>query len=353
MAWIKRNLYFLIGSVAALALMGLAGFYLYSKWQANNDILDQLNAQCAELERLNQDKPHPGSGKVDNVKTAKEQQQQLRDFIAKARKNFQTIPRVPDAPKVGSQEFISALRQTISDLQHQATNASVGLPPNYSFSFEAERTLVTFGSGSLEPLSVQLGEVKAICDILIQAKVNSLDDIRRERIAAEDGSGPQTDYLAEKTITNDLAILTPYEITLRCFSSELALVLSGFASSPYGFLVKTINVEPAPVTAETPVAPVAAVVPVQPFVPQPTLPKTEGMNADQQFAQRYGISPGGGPRGRGGFTPPPPQQPVYVPPVAAAPSAGTTSRGGLPTVLDEKQLKVTLMVNLVKLTPTK
>ena len=39
MDWIKRNLYFVIGSLAALVLMGLAGYYLYSKWQLNNEVL--------------------------------------------------------------------------------------------------------------------------------------------------------------------------------------------------------------------------------------------------------------------------------------------------------------------------
>ena len=52
MLWIKRNLYFLIGSVVALALMGAAGWYLYSKWQLNNEIVEKLNAEYAELQRL-------------------------------------------------------------------------------------------------------------------------------------------------------------------------------------------------------------------------------------------------------------------------------------------------------------
>ena len=43
MDWIKRNLYFLIGSLVALALMGLAGWYLYSKWQLNNEFLGKLD----------------------------------------------------------------------------------------------------------------------------------------------------------------------------------------------------------------------------------------------------------------------------------------------------------------------
>ena len=62
MAWVKRNLYFLIGALAALALLGLAGWILYANWQHNNEVLDKLNADYAELTRLNQQNPHPGAG---------------------------------------------------------------------------------------------------------------------------------------------------------------------------------------------------------------------------------------------------------------------------------------------------
>ena len=65
--------------------------------------------------------------------------------------------------------------------------------------------------------------------------------------------------------------------------------------------------------------------------------------------RRYGIGPEGrGPVNR--YNPPPPP-PVVTPNPAAAPA--TTPRGGLPTVLDEKKLKVTLTVDVVKLLPSK
>src|SRR5204862_6259930 len=111
---------------------------------------------------------------------------------------------------------------------------------------------VSFAAGSLVPLSVQLGEVKTICDVLFQAKVNSLDSLRRESISADDANSTQgqTDYISRHSVTNELAVLSPYEITFRGFSSELAAVLAGFASSPRGLIVKTINVEPAPTASE-------------------------------------------------------------------------------------------------------
>jgi hypothetical protein len=163
MSWIKRNLYFFIGSIVAVVLMGLAGFYLYSKWQLNNEIMEKLNQDYAELQRLNQENPHPGSGQVDNIKAAKQQQEQLRQLVQKIREHFERIPAIPDlGTNVTSQEYKSALDRTIAQLQRDATNASVILPPDYSFSFTAQRPRVTFAPGSLEPLSVQLGEVKAI-----------------------------------------------------------------------------------------------------------------------------------------------------------------------------------------------
>jgi hypothetical protein len=354
MDWIKRNLYFLIGSLVALALMGLAGWYLYSKWQSNNDILGKLDEQYAKLKRLSEQNPHPGApGKVDNIKIAKDQQQELRDYIKKARTFFQLCPAIPapESGKLTSQEFSSALSRTIDQMQHEATKASVGLPPNdsknntYSFSFAAQKESLAYLPSSLVPLSHQLGEVRAICSVLFAAKINSLDNLRRERVSDDDLKGPQTDYLTEKSETNALAVLTPYEVTFRCFSSELGAVLAGFASSPCGMIiVKTINVEPAP-AIETPMEPVPspmAAVPTYapPPPPRPNQPPRGGM--DESMASRYGLRG----RPRPAPTPQPTPQPVQYTTVPAA-------RGGLQVVLDEKQLKVTLMLYVVKLAPAK
>ena len=139
---------------------------------------------------------------------------------------------------------------------------------------------------------MQLAEVKAICAVLIQAKVNSLDNIRRERVSDDDLKGPQTDYLTEKSVTNELAVLSPYEVTFRCFSSELAAVLAGFAASPCGLLVKTINVESAPAAAAgtDAFAPGVTATPYAPPMPSPGASPT----MEARMAERYGM------RGRAG-----------------------------------------------------
>jgi hypothetical protein len=357
MDWIKRNLYFLIGSLVALALMGLAGWYLYSKWQLNNEIVGKLEEQYSKLKDLNNQNPHPGQGEVDNIKAAKEQQKEMLAYIQKARQYFQLCPPipVPESGKLTSQEFSSALSRTLDQMQRDATKASVTLPPKdstgqqYSFSFAAQSKSLAYAAGSLAPLSGQLAEVKAICAVLVQAKVNSLDNIRRERVSEDDLKGPQTDYLTEKSVTNELAVLSPYEVTFRCFSSELASVLAGFAASPCGLVVKSINVESAPAAGAgtEPMGPAVSATPYAPPGPSPAAPAS---SAEARMAERYGVRgrPGGGTafsERYGNRAGPSPAAQRYVPPVAPAAPA---SRGGLPIILDEKQLKVTLMLLAVK-----
>ena len=116
-------------------------------------------------------------------------------------------------------------------------------------------------------------------------------------------------------VTNNLAVFTPYEVTFRCFSQDLANVLSGFASSPHGFIVTDIKVQTAAATT-------AAT-----------------------------ASPGGGETMGNQSSPyvtPPRQQPSQ--PTSQSPSA-PVGRGGLQTVLKEQLLSVTMKIEVVKLLP--
>lgn len=358
MSWIKRNLFFAIGSLVALILMGLAGWFLYAKWNQNNDVLATLNTDYDQLKNLNSASPHPGSGSVDNIKLAREQRNQLLDFIKKTTPYFQPIPRVPDLPKITDRDFSAALSQTIGQLLAEATNASISLPAeNYSFSFAAQKSKISFAPGSLDRVATQLGEIRMLAEILFNAKINALDNLRRERVSQDDSFGLQTDYLSEKTVTNTLAVLTPYEVTIRSFSTELANVLVGLASSPHAILVKTVNVELAP-TVAAPEQPAAQPV-VNPYLQQYNQMAQDAMseqqrqaNAQATFASRYGLGAAqsmGGITYRGlGGTPPPTG---YAPPPMISPGAPQPNKGGLPTVLDEKLLKVTLNLYLVKPLP--
>ena len=339
MAWIKRNLFFVIGGMLALGLLGAAGFYNYKGWSHNSAKTDQLKEIYGTLRNLTGQKPSPGNDKVDNIAAAREQERQIRGWIRQAADYFQPMAPIPNTGNnaVSSEAFAAALRRTIDQLQHEAEVASVTLPPKYNFSFEAQRSLVKFSPGSLASLAAQFGEVKTIAEILYAAKVNSLDGIQRVRVSDDDANGPQADYFDDHSVTNNLAVLTPYQITFRSFSPEVGEVLAGFASSPHGFIVKSINVQPAGAAA-APAPETAGLMPVVPMLAEP-------MPAVPMLAQPY-LPPGL--RARPAI---PPAAPPTAPP--AAPPTRVPGRGGLQTVLNEQLLRVTLVVEVVKLLPKK
>ena len=247
MGWIKRNLYFSIGGLIALVLLGGAGFYTYISWQRNNEALTKLKAIYDTLKEISSEKPQAGNDKVNNIKLAQEHEQQLRQWVSQARKHFKSIAPIPN-PANGqytSQMFGDALSRTIARLQDEAATAGVGLPPAYKFSFQAESGAVKFAPGSLQTLSEQVGAVAAIADILFGAHVNSLEGIQRLRVTDEDMAGQQGDYLSGQPHTNSLAVLVPYQVTFRAFTPEIEQVLIAFATSTNGTIVRTINVLPA------------------------------------------------------------------------------------------------------------
>jgi hypothetical protein len=252
MAWIKRNLFFTIGSVIALLLLGAAGYYIYKGWSYNRDQMDAVTAAYGQLAQDYNSNPSPGNEQMDNIKAAQDQIKQLEDWIDKAKTHFQAVTPIPNPSNgvVTDQAFAGTLRKTILDMQQEALKVNVELPQDYAFSFAAERNLVTFAPGSLGPLSTHLGEVRAICDILFSAKINALVQIQREVVSDNDTAGAQSDYLSDKATTSDFgtlgqATITPYSITFKCFSVDLGKVLSSLASSDHCFIVKGINVIPA------------------------------------------------------------------------------------------------------------
>jgi hypothetical protein len=296
MGWIKRNLFFFIGGVVGVALLGLAGYYDYASWNFNTQKSGELAEKVNTLKNLYGAKPSPGNDKMDNIKTAGDQEKQLREWLHQSREWFQPITPIPASTNgaVTSEAFAAALHRTVAQLQHEAADATVQLPPAYTFSFTAQNDKVRFPAASLEPLSKQLGEVKAITEILYGAHINGLDGIQRRRVSDDDTSGPAADYLDDTPVTSELAVLTPYQVTFRGFSQETAQVLAAFAASPHGFIVKTITIQPAGASA--------------------TATTTE---------------------------PPPPPATV---------SATVPGRGGLVTILNEQLLHVTLQVEVVNLT---
>jgi hypothetical protein len=198
------------------------------------------------------------------------------------------------------------LDNTISELQHQADRQGIRLPDkDYWFSFAPERTATEFKSIGM--LTHELWDVKELCEIMYAAKVHDMKGIRRVPASSDDNN--QTDFITDKKAsTNDLAIVTPYEIKFQGFSTELAHVLEGLVSAKHCFVVRNVAVDKAPPEE----AQAAAAPPINPM-----------MMMNPRYFNRY--------------TPPPP-------PAGVAPQ----HRPGN-VLLDENKLLVILQIDAVRL----
>jgi hypothetical protein len=321
MAWIKRNLYFFIGSILALALMGVGGWYFYAEYSAEGQSGNQIADDYDKLRELNQQNPHPGKagGPVDNVQAAKDQQAALRAWIDSTHPYFQPVKQLGDL-----NSFPTELDNSVAQLQRTAREDGVSLPPGYYFTFLAQKNMLAIPLNILPQLAARLGEVKVICGILFDARINSLESIRREALSSDDTNGP--DYLPpdQRTVSTPLADLTPYEITFDCFSGELATVLGKLAASPHGLVVKSIVVGPAQSGAS--MAGMAA-------SPNPYA-GPGGMPASVGHYNLGGYNPGG-------YNP-------GVPPPRSFTPAPPPPNGRPVKFLSENKLRITLLVEVIK-----
>ena len=243
MVWVKRNLGLVIGGVIALALLVVAGVYLLSKRGEDQAVTAELDQATSRYQELLNRPVHPGQegGSVNNIELAKDEVQRLQAFLEQVRMKFGTS-NVPT--NISNREFRALLDNTIYDLQRTAESLGITLPQkDYWFTFAPQRTAVEFKS--IDMLTHQLLDVKELCEILYQAKVQDLKGIRRVPASSEDNNAQ--DFMTDKkATTNEVAIVTPYELKFQGFSSELARVLDRLVQAKRCFVVRSVAVDRAP-----------------------------------------------------------------------------------------------------------
>jgi hypothetical protein len=334
MQWIKRNLLLVVGGVVALGLLAFAAVYLMAKIQHNAEVTEELEKATTRLRSLANRDPHPGTDQVDNISEAKREEQRLMAFRDDLATHFQP-PRYPR--ELDNRQFGTLLDTTIYELTHIARRESVEVPTNYWFTFESQKGAMSFASASLQPLASNLADIRAICEVLFDAKVNKLVSIKRAPVEREDTLGSQ-EYLSTKATTNEWTIIAPYEVTFQGFSSELASVLEGFVRIPHCIIVTNLTVQPASSAATRTDD---SMLLSDRYGLAPGAPP--GMNPN--LMDRYGL--GGGSRGgRGGRYGGGAQIPMPIPvPVAPQQPRGPQN------LVDEQALQFTLQVQVVKQKP--
>lgn len=328
MAWIKRNLLFVISGAVGLILTGYCGFLLYKALGDNSGVTDTYQSTLANLEGMEQKTPYPSS---ENIKAVKSDSENIKGFLAEFQKSFAPFPPPPVENDKG---FKIYLAQSLVQFRAEATNAGVELPPDYSFSFSSLREKLNYPPGSIASWMRQLEEIRAILDILYRAKINYLSSLCRVPVSVED-SGSGDCMLSAATVTNQLGVVTPYKITFRGFSSEVAAVLEGFARASNCFIVQAIDVS-TDKSVQQQVVQAAPEQPMMTFSPTPQLP------VQNRFSRE---------RMERGERPVPAYRP---PPTAGVPAAPPAASAVAPPVviLSENPLLVTLSVDVINLKPS-
>src|SRR5437867_11097 len=208
MSWVKRHLVLVVGGVLALALLGAGTWYLLSNMTRNEEAAKELDAKKQELEKLYGSVPFPHRTNID---AARREIAQVRSVINQARQSFSAVP----VENVSGLAFKTLLDNTLAELHTKAEKSSVGLPGKiYEFSFTAEKKALNFPPAIFPKINIQLAEVKTICNILFDSKINQLKYVKRARVAGEEAPSGVQDYLDNRTdVTNSLtgSVLSPYQ----------------------------------------------------------------------------------------------------------------------------------------------
>ena len=187
MNWVKSNIGLVIGGVVALALMGVAGYFLFTQMEAEKRAQANLEQGLSNLKSLLQRDPHPGDpdNGVDNISAVKVEQSKVdKNLLGPLRSLFKpfTVPSDLDTFK-----FKSLLEERIAMLQRAARKAGTGLPKDgdakYSFSFSDVRPKVSFAPETLAPMAFQLAQIESISHVLFDSKVHSINGIKRPEVA--------------------------------------------------------------------------------------------------------------------------------------------------------------------------
>ena len=316
MSWAKRNIYFLASCIVAVVLLLLAGWYCFASWKNNSATDDQLKQAYSQLAQIAGNIPGAGNDTVTNIDAAKAQTIEAKQRITQLAQFFTPIHSV-GTNHYEDRALSAAIRETNALLRASAQAHNVTLPvttPEFAFSFSLQAGKISYDPGSGPMLLTQLAEVKAICDTLYSSRILALEAILRER-SSDDGAAAQmtsqSDYLDASSLTNGNTVITPYQVTFQCYTTELGNVLANFANLRHTVVVKTLAIQPA----------------------------------DGLMGMAMGMDPG---VGGGGAV----QQYLTQAGGATAVAPGAASgRGGLATAIDEKKLRVTMLLDFVKILP--
>ena len=136
------------------------------------------------------------------------------------------------------------------ELLRDPTNKSVWKDLDYFFTFyEVMTKKHGVPENMMGELQIQLKDVEAIINIVLDSRVQSLELLQRNPVTGLDFSAQsKRDYISvqdRNNYTNSVAVIRPYRIKFHCLSEGIANVLSGLAKEDLFYVVRKLEVTQA------------------------------------------------------------------------------------------------------------
>lgn len=176
MHWLKQNPLFSLLAAAAVAVIGIGGFYVSSESSRLDEERAAFEQKTAQLQQLERNKPFPEQANIDAARKEAEA----------ARAEFDALAGMlaVSAPSVSPQDFNDELAKLVKDAIEKAAAKGVALPQNFYLGFEEfEKQLP---DAKMAPkLALLLRAIHAVVSAAIQSGVKSIDGIFRAPLASE------------------------------------------------------------------------------------------------------------------------------------------------------------------------
>lgn len=235
--------------VVSVLLIGGAGYFAYAQYTAYTTAQGNLSSVRDSWQSLEQQDPHPGTETVRNIEAANKD---LTNNVQVLYNNTVSLFQpVPDILLTNATDLNIAVNEGIYRMTKGADLFGVTIKNDYNFTFRGQKAVVNYAdSGSIPKYAFHLHNVERLVDAIFNARVHSLESIKRVKVDEIDDNS--FGIMTEVGMTKDEFLLhTPYEISFKGFSSELASVIEHLANSKDVYIVKAMKVEPT----ELPVRP--------------------------------------------------------------------------------------------------
>jgi hypothetical protein len=248
MKWFQQNRAFGTFLIAFGICALLAVALLYWRWSAWSEARQAFDQVAAERNRLAHLDPFPNDANYRKLQDYVEKYRVALDKFKEALKT-DVVPAPPLAPN----EFQSRLRLvTIATLDRARVN-NVKLPDKFQLGFdEFATTMPATAVASL--LGQELSQMQKLMNILLDAKVDSVTSLRRERLPEEGGASPTP--TPSPTTGRRAAVAKPsgtpvpmliarniVDVTFKAAPSAARKVLNEIASSTgQFFIIRTLYV---------------------------------------------------------------------------------------------------------------